>query len=211
MHIPRIFVAVVMMGGFTAVASAQVLAPMRPPAIPLVAHDPYFSVWSAADRLHDSGTSHWTGKPNTLTAAVRIDGKTYRLMGRDRQPSPALDQTSVDVLPTRTVYEFAGAGLKIGLAFVTPALPEDLDVLSRPLTYIEWSAASTDGKDHEAAVYFDAASDLVVNTTDQAVGAVRFQLDGQTVLRMGSREQAVLAKRGDDLRIDWGYLYLAAG
>ena len=50
----------------------------------------------------------------------------------------------------------------------------------------------------------------MVNTPDQPVLAARYQLDGQPVLRMGSREQPVLAKRGDDLRIDWGYLYLAA-
>ena len=53
-------------------------------------------------------------------------------------------------------------------------------------------------------------SDLVVNTPDQPVLAARYQLDGLPLLRMGSREQPVLAKRGDDLRIDWGYLYLAA-
>ena len=60
------------------------------------------------------------------------------------------------MLPTRTIYEFAGAGVKVGLTFFTPALPDDLDVLSRPLTYLEWSIASGDGKEHEAAVYFDA-------------------------------------------------------
>src|SRR5204862_2124431 len=47
-------------------------------------------------------------------------------------------------------------------------------------------------------------------TPDQPVTWSRYQLDGQPVLRMGSREQPVLVKRGDDLRIDWGYLYLAA-
>src|SRR5262245_50752992 len=76
-------------------ARAQQGAPFRPPAVPLVAHDPYFSIWSMADRLTDSPTSHWTGKPNSLAAMARVDGKSFRLMGRDRQASPALDQTRV--------------------------------------------------------------------------------------------------------------------
>jgi hypothetical protein len=185
-------------------------AQTRPPAVPLVAHDPYFSIWSMADRLNADGTKHWTGKPNTLTAYARIDGKSYRIMGRERQASSELSQTRLEVLPTRTIYEFAGAGVTVGLTFFTPALPDDLDVLSRPLTYIQWSASSSDGREHDVQIYFDAASDLVVNTPDQPVLAARYQLDGLPLLRMGSREQSVLAKRGDDLRIDWGYLYLAA-
>jgi hypothetical protein len=188
----------------------QPVAPMRPPAVPLVAHDPYFSIWSMSDRLNTDGTRHWTGKPNSLSAFARIDGKSYRIMGRERQQTAVLEQTLVEVLPTRTVYEFSGAGVRLGLTFFTPALPDDLDVLSRSLSYIEWNVVSVDAGNHEVAIYFDAASDLAVNTADQAVVASRYQLDGQPLLRLGSREQPMLAKRGDDLRIDWGYLYLAA-
>lgn len=102
---------------------------MRPPAVPLVTHDPYFSIWSAADRLTDAGTSHWTGKPNSLSALVRVDGKVYALTGTTGRsgrgaaaPNP-LEQTGVEVLPTRTIYQFAGAGVKVALTFFTPALP----------------------------------------------------------------------------------------
>jgi hypothetical protein len=200
-------------GALAIAAVAQTAAPLRPPSVPLVAHDPYFSIWSAADRLSDTATTHWTGKPNTLTVLVRIDGKVYNLTGAAGRAASApntLQQDSLEVLPTRTIYRFSGAGVKLELTFLTPALPEDLDVLSRPLTYVEFAASSTDGKEHEASAYFDAGSDLVVNTSDQPVAAARFQVDNQPVLRMGSREQSVLGKRGDDIRIDWGYLYLAA-
>jgi len=200
-------------------APAQTVPPMRPPAVPLIAHDPYFSVWSAANRLSDTGTTHWTGKPNTISILARVDGRVYSLTGAgggrggargQQQPAAALEQTRLEVLPTRTLYTFTGGGVQLDLTFFTPALPDDLDVLSRPLSYVEWSARSTDGAAHETAVYFDASSELVVNVAEQPVNAARLQIDGRSALRMGSREQAVLAKRGDDLRIDWGYLYLAA-
>jgi Domain of unknown function (DUF4965)/Domain of unknown function (DUF1793)/Domain of unknown function (DUF5127)/Domain of unknown function (DUF4964) len=193
----------------TAIAAAQTA---RPPAVPLVAHDPYFSIWSMSDKLNAEGTKHWTGKPNTLVMLARIDGKVYRAMGRDQRDrgSAALGQVSLQVLPTRTIYVFTGAGIHLTLTFFTPALPDDLDVLSRPLTYIGVSAGSADAQPHTVEVYFEAGSDLVVNTADEAVQASRLLLDGVPVLRMGSRDQPVLAKRGDDLRIDWGYLYLAA-
>ena len=130
-------------------------------------------------------------------------------MGRERSGVDSLKQKELRVLPTRTIYEFDGAGVKIGLTFLTPALPDDLDVLSRPLTYIEWSVSSTAG-----AAYRANCTSMRRRSGRQyarPTGLVaRYQLDGQPVLRMGSREQAVLAKRGDDLRIDWGYLYLAA-
>jgi hypothetical protein len=191
-------------------AAAQQLAPLRPPATPLVTHDPYFSVWSITDRLTDGTTRHWTGRAHNITALVRIDGKPFRVMGGQPEDIPALEQTRLDVLPTRTVYEFTGGGVRLGLTFLTPALPHDLEVLSRPLTYVVWSAEPADGKPHQVTVYFEAGSDLSVNTPDQPVTWSRLKLDGRPVLRTGSREQAVLAKAGDDLRIDWGYLYLAA-
>ncbi len=194
-------------------AGAQ-LKPLRPPAAPLVAHDPYFSIWSMADALHEDATRHWTGRPHSLGLLVRIDGKTFALTGsagrRDPVPYPALAQTRLEVLPTRTIYEFAGHGIALKLTFLTPALPEDLDVLSRPATYVVWEARSTDARPHGVAVYLDAAADIAVNTPDQPVTWARFRLGRLDVLRIGSLDQPVLAKNGDDLRIDWGYLYLAA-
>src|SRR5665213_3085193 len=83
---------------FTIACVAQQTVPMRPPAVPLVAHDPYFSIWSMADHLNEENTKHWTGKPNTLTAAIRVDGKTWQVMGRENG-TVALPQTRVEVLP----------------------------------------------------------------------------------------------------------------
>jgi hypothetical protein len=210
MKIRQAFRSGLLLTAFSVFGVAQQLAPFRPPAVPLVVHDPYFSIWSFADRLTDEGTRHWTGKPNTLTAFARVDGKTYRIIGNDPKNMPAMNQTGLHVFPTRTIYEFSGAGVALKLTFLTPALPEDLDVLSRPLTYIEWSVSSQDAAHHEVSLYFDAASNLVVNTPQEPVIWSRLELDGQPVLKMGSQQQPVLGKAGDDLRIDWGYLHLAA-
>ena len=187
--------------------------PFRPPAVPLVTHDPYFSVWSMADRLTDEPTKHWTGVANSLISLVRVDGKTWRIMGTDpprTPPTPAMSQTGVAVFPTRTEYTFSTDAVEVTLEFLTPALPDDLDLLSRPATYVIWRVGSRDGKAHEVSLYFDASAELAVNTMEQLVQWSRYQVGGATVLRMGSREQPMLEKSGDNLRIDWGYLYTTA-
>src|SRR5438094_8035112 len=92
----------------TTSASTQSNPILRPPAVPLVACDPYFSIWSPADKLADADTVHWTGKSHRLTSLVRIDGKTFRLMGKEPASAPALPQTSQEVLPTRIICTFEG-------------------------------------------------------------------------------------------------------
>lgn len=183
---------------------------LRPPSVPLVVCDPYFSVWSSADRLSDAPTVHWTGRPHSLGSMLRVDGQVYRLMGAQPAALPAMPQTRLEVLPTRTLYTFQNDQLLLTLSFTTPALPEDLDLLSRPITYLTWQARSIDGKEHSVSVYFDASAELAVNTSEQAVSWSRPQVEGLSVVRVGSVEQNILARKGDNLRIDWGYLYAAA-
>jgi hypothetical protein len=185
-------------------------ATFRPPSVPLVACDPYFSIWSPADQLNGSDTTHWTGKPHRLVSLARIDHQVLRVMGKEPADVPAMKQTGVQVLPTRTICTFAGAGVQLTVTFFTPALPEDISILSRPVTYVSYEAMNMDGRMHNVSVYFEAAAEIAVNTPNQLVTWNTEKVPGLHAVRVGSVEQPILQKKGDDLRIDWGYLYLAA-
>lgn len=186
-------------------------AALRPPAVPLVTHDPYFSIWSRGDKLTDVETTHWTGKPHRLTSLVMIDRKPYRLMGAEPASVPALTQTRLQVLPTRTIYSFEGAGVALTMTFMTPALPEDIDILARPVTYLTYEGRSMDGEPHSVDLHLSASGELAVNNPSEKVVAGMEQWDDLVVMKAGSENQPVLARSGDDIRIDWGWFYLAAG
>lgn len=189
----------------------------RPPSVPLVTVDPYFSVWSAADRLYDSHTVHWTGKRCSMVGLIRIDGKPRKFMGKVQladdsgyEEPAAMEQTSLRIAPLSSTYTFAGDGIELEVDFMTPLLLDDLELLSRPASYISFRVRSADGKPHEVALYVDAAADWCVHTPDQQVvwngPTIR---EGIVSMRMGTEEQPVLQRAGDDTRIDWGYCYMA--
>src|SRR5271155_6164886 len=96
-------------------------APMRPPAVPLVAHDPYFSIWSTTAALTDSPTKHWTGTDQPLNGLVRIDGSAFRFLGDQPRGLAAMKQVGFELTPTRTIYSFEAAGMRLSLTFLTPA------------------------------------------------------------------------------------------
>ena len=167
-----------------------------------------------SDALTDEWSKHWTGKPQALCGLARIDDSLYRFMGampkRMDDDIPPMQQTQLMVLPTRTMYRFEAAGVQLGLTFLTPSLPHDLELMSRPATYLDVAVKATDEKKHEVVVYLDISSSLCVDTPSQEVVWGRHRLGKKEVLWMGSKEQPVLEKSGDDLRIDWGYLYTTA-
>ena len=162
-----------------------------------------------ADNLTSEDTKHWTETPQPLGGLIRVDGKTFRFMGADPEEVPAMKQVSLTVTPTLTIYDFEAAGVSLRLTFLTPAFAADLDVLSRPVTYVIWSVKQAAGTPRTVDVYLDATSQMAVNDFDQKVHWSRIRSGGVSALRVGSAAQEVLARSGDNLRIDWGHFYLA--
>ena len=193
--------------GFVCLAGA---APLRPPSVPLVSVDPFFSVWSPADRLSDAPSAHWSGQPQPLTALLRVDGRAFRLLGADPAELPALPQTSCTVFPLRTVCRFAGESVEAELTFSTPLIPGRLDVFARPVTYVALSVKALDGKAHALQFYFDAGGEIAVGSDDQSVVFQAERAPGLAAVRMGRDQQPVLGRSGDRVRVDWGWFWLAA-
>jgi hypothetical protein len=118
-------------------------------------------------------------------------------------------QKSVIVNATQTIYELTCGKVDVTLTFTSPLLMSDLDLLARPVSYVSYKVKSNDGASHAVDVYFGASTALAVNLPSQEVVAEKYQNGKLSILKAGTKQQAVLGKSGDDLRIDWGYMYVA--
>lgn len=333
----------------------------KAPAYPLITHDPYFSVWSTTDKLNEAPTKHWTGADQSIMGFVKVDGKTYRVLGSperifetvlpasddqsyqtkyvEQKPAdnwmsatfndaawksgeaPIGDNPSIhkttwrsrdiwvrreftldkidfenpflklqhddnaevylngekiysyvgwlnkmqhfpmdaktrkllkkgknvfaihventgggawvdvgianekaqkkendvlvgiqkDVLinATQTIYEFTCGKADVTLTFTSPLLMNDLNLLARPISYVSYKVKSNDQAQHDVEVFLQASTALAVNIPTQEVVTKQYNAGGLSILNAGSQQQPVLAKKGDDLRIDWGYAHLA--
>lgn len=196
------------------IASAVALIIMsqsfRPPAFPLITHDPYLSIWSTTDHPADSWPTHWTGRPHAMACLARIDGEPYRLMGLQPSAIQKMQLLESVVTPTATEYRFHSSGVEIKLRFLSPLLPHRMEVLSRPASYISWESRSTDGKPHAVEIYFDMTAEAAVDEVSQIVDLQMTKHKGLSIGAAKTKEQHILGKKGDDRRIDWGTLYVTA-
>ncbi|MCZ4225244.1 glutaminase family protein [Pedobacter rhodius] len=327
----------------------------RAPAYPLITHDTYFSIWSFGDELNQSVTKHWTGKNQSLSGVLKVDGQFYRFLGAESKEYktilPASDetayqanysfnkpaeswtakafddakwqkgtapfgddksaktkwnsddlyyrrkfsiaklsagkkylklnhdddvevfingksvykkegwvheyiyipiregdlnagenvlaihvkntaggryldagiveeipqksaislakQTNVKVEATTTKYNFNCGHVNLEVTFTAPLLLNDIALTARPISYISYAVKSTDAKAHKVDLYFSASTNIAVNTPDQAVTAKKSTVNNLSILTAGTIEQPILQKKADDLRIDWGYMYVA--
>ena len=351
--------------------SADFFKPYKPtdlrlPSVPLVVSDPYFSVWSPYDQLTDGTTRHWTNDEKPMEGLLRVDGKTYRWMGAERQvletvvpmaneeaweadysrkPQQGLSwtkpdfrpegwqrgqaawgsdglsyvrthwsdlnsdlyvrrtvnlkasdlqedlwmvyshddvfelylngtkvadtgetwvegvklhldgklkgllhegenviaahchnttggaytdfglfkninlssanietarQKSVDVLATNTYYTFICGPVELDVVFTAPMLIDDYDLLSSPINYISYQVRATDQKAHDVQFFFGTTPEMALNKVSQPTRTTIVREGGTAYARTGTIEQPILAKKGDGICIDWGYLYLPA-
>ncbi|MDR2361397.1 MAG: DUF4965 domain-containing protein [Prevotellaceae bacterium] len=117
-------------------------------------------------------------------------------------------QTTVNVQATQTIYSFTCGTVDLELTFTAPLLLDDLELISRPVNYISYRVMPNDSLPHDVSVYFEASPAWAVNKAYQPSRAESVKKDGLTYLRTGSETQRILGRRGDNVRIDWGYFYL---
>ena len=178
----------------------------RAASIPLILHDPYFSIWSGTDKLYDSDTVHWCGKRQKIRGYITIDGESFCFMG-DKEFHQVIPQTCVEITATGTKYTFENEKVILTAAFTSPLLLEEPVLVSRPCTYVDFEVVRKAG---EADVTIDVqiSADLVRFTPGAVVGG-SYRTDDFSYAVMGKAEQKPLGHSGDNITIDWGYVYLA--
>src|SRR5690606_33997779 len=122
----------------------------------------------------------------------------------------AARQKSVDVQATQTHYRFECGPIDLKLSFIAPLLLTDLELVSRPEYYISYEIMSRDGKKHDVQLYFEASSNWALDSPLQESLSSQYKSGNLQYVKTGSKSQDVLGKKGDHIRIDWGYFYIAA-
>ena len=181
----------------------------RLPALPLIVNGPYFSIWMPGDTLTDTNTTHWAGAVKPLRGGITVDGKRFHWLGA--ASNPAAETLSIQVTPTQTSSTLLAAGVQLDVRFWAPALPDDLEMLSAPVTYVDLSLCSTDGKPHQVSLDFLASDRLCYEgEVPPAMSGSSYDCNGLHIAYTGQEQQKILGHSGDHITIDWGYLYMAS-
>jgi len=207
-----------MRNGFIAAGAALGLvatcagAELRPPSVPVVSCDPFFSVWSPSEDPTLADTENWFGAKQPIRVFVEIDGARWRLMGakanlgqRDRAADvPALKCVGCEVRPLTSIFRYSDGRHDVELSFMTPKIADDLDVFTRPVTY--GTVRVTGAKSVRTVVEISPA--LATNDDKAEMVTNKLSVAGMDAVSIGRKDQKPLSMIGDRVRCNWGWAYL---
>lgn len=180
---------------------------IRPAAVPLVTVDPYFSIWSCNDYLHDDTTRNWTEKPNPIMVGINVCDKFYSMGATSDdfvQAGHKMRQTGLEVRPLSTIYKFENEFAEVVLTFVTPLLINKPKIFSRPVSYVEYEIKRKCEADEKIEFVFGINSRCCVGNAQADVTFRQTEFS----LCCGNIIQKPLSESGDMVGINWGYLHL---
>ena len=85
---------------------------------------------------------------------------------------------------------------------------EDLDLISTPINNISYRVRSLDKKQHDVQVYIETTPQLAVHAPSQPTISEKISKNGMDYLKAGTIDKPYVKRKGDGVRIDWGYAYL---
>src|SRR3712207_4453047 len=195
-------------------------------------HDDVFEIYINGTKIASTGETWRTGELAHFTSEMKkalkvgrnvvaahchntnggayLDFGLFKNIKKKGAEVKAAKQKNVDVLATSTYYNFSCGPVDLDVVFTAPMLINNLDLLSTPINYISYQVRSNDGKQHDVQFYLGASPQIATNTTSQPTISVAMSKEGMDYVRTGTIEQPILAKKGDGICIDWGYLYLPA-
>lgn len=184
----------------------------RAASIPLVLHDPFFSIWANADNLYDKDPIHWSTVRQKMQGYIKVDNVRYCFMGAAGNHE-VIPQKSIDVTATATTYTFENEKVSLQICFTSPLLLSDPLLVSRPCTYVDFVVEKK--TECEAEIIFEVYRDLVTQQIAQVLGGTYDRPEkqgkqGYHYAFMGRANQQPLGGSGDRVTIDWGYVYLAS-
>ena len=181
----------------------------RLPAIPLIASDPYMSVWMPADSMTQTEACHWSGPQKPIHGVMTVDGTAYRFLGMTGDAEAKL--TSLTVTPTTTCLVSEAGGVQLETSFAAPAFPGDTDLMSMPITLVRFRLSALDGVAHQVKLRLHLSDRFCYDGEIRpAMFSDAFTLNGHAAAWCGQAGQKPLSHSGDHVTIDWGYLYLTA-
>jgi len=182
---------------------------LRAPSVPLITVDPYFSVWSPDCNLNHTKTEHWSAKGNSIVGTVEIDGEESLFLGYN-QNIKKIQQVSLDIDALSTTAVFENDKIILTAKFLTPLIPDDYRLLTRPVSYLEIGCEYKDGKEHDVKISIAASEELCLEEPNEIEPVTeKLSIGSLAAMKMGNPDQKPLNKSGDLVKIDWGYLYLA--